>query len=103
MMSSLGRLLPNNPASELIKLDLVKFRRRYGIPDSIWLRLPLSGERVDWRIPGWVPIDEVPFKMGFHFPLPPLVVGVLPWYEIARGQLMPNSWRIMLSLVALSK
>ena len=77
MMSSLGRLLPNNPASELIKLDLVKFRRRYGIPDSIWLRLPLSGERVDWRIPGWAPMYKVPFKIGLHFSLPLLVVDVL--------------------------
>ena len=30
-------------------------------------------------------------------------MGVLSWYEIALGQLMPNSWRILLSLAALSK
>ena len=35
MTSSPGRLLPHNVTSELVKLDLVKFQRRFGILDSI--------------------------------------------------------------------
>ena len=101
--STPGRLLPFNPASELIESDLVIFRRRYGLPDSSWLRLPLNGERVDWNIPSWVPMYEVPFRIGLRLPLPPLVNSVLSWYEIAIGHLMPNSWRILLSLEALAK
>ena len=45
---------------------------------------------------------EVPFKIGIRLPLRPLVTGVLSWYEIAPDQLMPNSWRILLSLEALA-
>ena len=35
MTSSPRRLLPHNPTSELVESDLVKFRRRCDIPDSI--------------------------------------------------------------------
>ena len=101
--SILGRLLLFNPPSELIESDLDTFHRRYGLPDSSWLRLPLNGERVDWNISSWVPIYEVPFRIGLRLPFPPLVSGVLSWYEITPGQLMPNSWRILLSLEVLPR
>ena len=101
--STHGRLLPFNPTSELIESDLDTFHRRYGMPNSSWLRLPLNGERVDWNITSWVLIYEVPFRIGLRLPLPPLVSGVLSWYEIAPGQLMPNSWRILLSLEVLAR
>ena len=52
MMSSPGKLLPHNLTSKFVKLDLVIFRRRHGLPSSAWLRLPLNRERVDWRILG---------------------------------------------------
>ena len=47
MTSSPRRLLLHNPVSELVESDLIKFQMRYDIPDLIWLRLPLSGKRVD--------------------------------------------------------
>ena len=91
MMSSPGRLLPHDPASKFVKSDLVIFRRRYDLPNSAWMWLPLNGEKVDWRILSWVPMYEVPFKIGLCFPVPLLVTGVLLWYEITPSQLMPNS------------
>ena len=51
MRSSPGRLLPHNTASEFVESDLVRFHKRYGLPNSAWLRLPLNGEKVDWSIP----------------------------------------------------
>ena len=80
--SSPSRLLMYNPALELVESNLDTFRRRYGLSNSAWLRLPLNGERVDWNIPGWVLMYKVLFKIGLHLPLPPLVSGVLSWYVI---------------------
>ena len=36
-------------------------------------------------------VQVVMINIGLRFPLPPLVVDVLSWYDIAPSQLMPNS------------
>ena len=90
MMSSPDILLLYNPTLEFVESDLVMFRMRYGLLDSAWLRLPLNGEIVDWSIPGWLPTYKVPFKIGLHLSFPHRVTGVMSWYEITHGQLMPN-------------
>ncbi|KAK0605014.1 hypothetical protein LWI29_021842 [Acer saccharum] len=43
----------------------------------------------------------MPFKLGLRFPIPLLARQLLNFFEIALSQLMPNGWRILLSLEVL--
>ena len=45
---------------------------------------------------------ELPFKDGMRLPIPKLVRDILDHYEVAPSQLMPNAWRILMSLEVLS-
>ena len=53
-------------------------------------------------MPGWVVIYELMLKDGMRFPIPKLIRDVCNHYEIAPSQLMPNAWRILMSLESLS-
>ena len=58
--------------------------------------------REDWVILGGVALYKIAFKDGIQFPIPKLVRDVLDHYEIFASQLMPNTWRILMSLEYLS-
>ena len=45
---------------------------------------------------------ELSFQDGMRLPIPKLVRVVLDHFEIAPSQLMPNFWRLLLSLECLS-
>ncbi|KAL5783603.1 hypothetical protein ACOSP7_008632 [Xanthoceras sorbifolium] len=92
-------LLLNNPASVLTEDDIMRLRFSYGIPDGVALRAPYKEERPDWDVPGWTCLYEFPFqRVGFRLPIVGLPRKVLDHFELAPGQLMPNSWRILLAL-----
>lgn len=63
------------------------FRRRYNIPDSIGLRLPLEGETTDNPPDGCVTLYLKMFEFRFRLPLHPLAqeffsrVGFAPSYR----------------------
>ena len=94
-------VLKDSPASLVTSDHLHYLRAIYGIPRSIELRAPLRKERADWDIPGWTCFYEYVLRLGFRFPIPPLARRLLVYYDITPGQLMPNSWRILLSLTVL--
>ncbi|KAL5839683.1 hypothetical protein ACOSQ4_012291 [Xanthoceras sorbifolium] len=92
-------LLLSNPASVLTEDDIMRIRFSYGIPDGVALRAPHKEERPDWDIPGWTCFYEFPFqRVRFRLPVVGLLRKVLDHFELAPGQLMPNSWRILLGL-----
>ena len=78
-------------------------REIYGIPKDVELRAPREHVRADWDIPGWTCFYEYTLRLGFRFPVPQLVRRMLLYYDLASGQLMPNTWRILLSLGVLSE
>ena len=61
-----------------------------------------SHERVDWVVPGWVAVYELMLKDGMRFPIPRLIWDVWNHYDIVPSQLMPNVWRVLMSLESLS-
>ena len=82
---------------------LTKFRKWYGVP-SFGLTFPaLRDEGADYFIPGEVCLYEAPFRFGLRLPIPPFIKEVLSFYGYAPGQLMPNSWRILLGVLVLSE
>ncbi|XP_062091776.1 uncharacterized protein LOC133797760 isoform X4 [Humulus lupulus] len=100
-MPGSGSMLSSNPRSSISLGELTYLRRHYEIPDTISLHAPAKAERPDWHLPGWVCLYELPFKEGLRFPIPRLVVELCEYHEISPGQLMPNSWRILMSLEVL--
>ena len=40
---------------------------------------------------------EAAFQCGLRFPVHPFIMELLNHFNIALGQLMPNSWRIVIS------
>ncbi|KAL6566855.1 hypothetical protein OROMI_015259 [Orobanche minor] len=93
-----GFLLGENVASKLSLKEMRHIRRNYDIPDHIALHVPSKEVRADWDLPGMTCLYELPFKLGFQFPLPRLIWEVCDFYEIAPGQLVPNAWRLLMAL-----
>ncbi|KAL5569074.1 hypothetical protein UlMin_025649 [Ulmus minor] len=101
--SHLGEgMLLKNPRSSVATEDIRLWRYLYGIPPSVEIRVPTAHERVDWVVPGWVAIYELMLKDGMRFPIPKLLRDVCDHYEIAPSQLMPNAWRVLMSLEGLN-
>ncbi|KAK3225309.1 hypothetical protein Dsin_005171 [Dipteronia sinensis] len=97
----LGILAGNNPGSVLTEAYIDSIRTMYVIPDNVVLRAPKEHEQADLDIPGWTCFYEYNFRQGFGFPVPSLGRRLLVYYDIVPGQLMPNSWRILMSLSVL--
>jgi hypothetical protein len=91
-------ILENSPASVITDNSLSMLRTIYGIPDDVELRAPREDERADWAVAGWTCFYEYTLRLGFRFPIPELVRRTLMYYDLAPGQLMPNTWRILLSI-----
>ena len=91
-------ILTKNPASRLNEELLTELKYMYNIPDAIEVRPPSPKERIDFRAPGWMGFYARPFRDGFRFPIPRLVRELLNHFEVAPSQLMPNTWRILMSV-----
>ena len=96
-------MLLKNPRSSVVAEDIKLWRYLYRVPHSIELRVPSPHERVDWVVPGWVSVYELMLKDGMRFPIPSLIRDVCDHYEITPSQLMPNAWRVLMSLESLSR
>ena len=84
-------ILENSPASVITDDSLSMLRTIYGIPDDVELRAPREDERADWAVSGWTCFYEYTLRLGFRFPIPELVRRMLMYYDLAPGQLMPNT------------
>ncbi|XP_065619504.1 uncharacterized protein LOC136063280 [Quercus suber] len=80
---------------------LRRFRERFQFPDRVRVRLPNEEERACHFFPGEVCFYESAFVCGLRFPVHPVVMELLDQFGIAPGQLMPNSWRILVSCMGI--
>ena len=94
-------MLLKNPRSCVVPEDISLWRYMYRIPQSVEVRVPFPHKRVDWVVPGWVAVYELMLRDGMRFPIPRLIRDVCDHYEIAPSQLMPNAWRVLMSLESL--
>ena len=94
-----GNFLKVNPSSRFKEFDMLNTRYMYQIPAAMEIRAPLSPEHVDWDVQVWWSFYEFAFKASFRFLVPKLVREVVvSHFEIAPSQLMPNAWRILMTL-----
>ncbi|KAK4605958.1 hypothetical protein RGQ29_000298 [Quercus rubra] len=74
-----------------------KFKDRFQFPEGTRARLPRKDERACAFAYGEVCFYEAAFSCGLRFPVHPFIMRLLHHLNLAPGQLMPNSWRIVIS------
>ena len=74
---------------------LGRFKDRFQFSERVRVRLPNEGERACHFFPGEVCFYESAFVCGLRFPVHSFLMELLDHFGIAPGQLMPNSWRIV--------
>ena len=80
---------------------LSRFKDRFQFLDRVRVRLPSKGEWACNFFPGEVCFHEASFSCGLRFPVHPFLMELLDYFGIAPGQLMPNSWRIVVSCMGI--
>ena len=98
--SDLREIRAFHALGEVCSLDeetLSRFRSRFQFPDRVRVRLPHGEERACHFSPRVVCFYEATFLCRLRFPVHPFIMELLGHFNIAPGQLMPNSWRIVIS------
>ena len=80
---------------------LGRFKDRFQFPERVRVRLPSKEERACNFFLGEVCFYESSFACGLRFPVHPFLMELLDHFGIAPGQLMSNSWRIMVSCMGM--
>ena len=76
------------------------FAERYRPPPSARVWTPDVLTFYAASVPGMVCFFEVAFDNGLRFPLHPFMKGVLQHFNVCHSQLAPNSWGILVGLLA---
>ena len=78
-----------------------KFKDRFQFPEGTKARLPRKGEKACAFAHGEVCFYEAAFSCGLRFPIHQFIMELLHYLNLAPGQLMPNSWRIVISCMVI--
>ena len=78
----------------------VIFAERYRPPPGVRIWTPDVLKFYAASVPGMVCFFEVAFDNGLHLPLHPFIKRVLQHFNICPSQLAPNSWGILVGLLA---
>ena len=78
---------------------VTRFKDRFQFPERVHVRRPGSDDLACHFFPGEVCFYEATFTCGLRLPVHPLVMELLGYFGIAPGQLMPNSWRIVINCI----
>ena len=85
-----------------LKIDVFsKFKDRFQFPEGTRARLPRKGEKACAFTHGEVCFYEAVFSCGLRFPVHPFIMELLHYLNLALGQLMTNSWRIVISCMVI--
>ena len=74
-----------------------RFKDRFQFPERVRVRRPTNEDRACHFFPGEVCFYEAAFTCGLRLPVHPFIMELLGFFSIAPGQLMPNSWRIVVN------
>ena len=80
---------------------LSRFTDRFQFLDRVRVRLPSEEEWTYHFFPREVCFYRATFLCGLRFPVHPFVMELLGHFGIAPRQLMPNLWRIVVSLMGI--
>ena len=88
--------------SDSLKVEVFsKFKDRFQFLEGTRAHLPRKDERACAFAHGEVCFYEAAFSCGLRFPVHPFIMRLLHHLNLAPGQLMPNSWRIVISYMVI--
>ena len=70
---------------------------RFQFPERVRICRPNNEDRACHFFPGEVCFYKAAFTCGLRLPVHPFIMELLGYFGIAPGQLMPNSWRIVVN------
>ena len=76
---------------------IAKFKDRFQFPERVRVRRPNDEDRACHFFPGEICFYEAAFSCGLRFLVHPFIMKLLNHFGITPGQLMPNSWRIVVN------
>ena len=76
---------------------LSRFKDKFLFPDKVKVHLPCEEERACHLFPRKVCFYKATFLCRLRLPVHPFIMELLDHFGIAPGQLIPNSWRIVVS------
>ena len=79
----------------------LRFRDRFQFPKETRVRLPRKGDKSCAFAHEEVCFYEAAFLCGLKFPVHPFIMELLHYLNIVPRQLMPNSWRIIISCMVI--
>ena len=85
---------------EVCRLDdetVGRFKDRFQFPECVRVHRPTNEDMVCHFFPGGICFYKAAFTCGLRLPVHPFIMELLGFFGIAPGQLMPNSWRIMVN------
>ena len=80
---------------------LGRFKDRFQFLERVRVHLPSEEDWACHFFPEEVCFYESAFVCGLRFPVHPFLMELLDHFGIAPGQLMPNSWRIVVSCMGI--
>ena len=80
---------------------ILRFKDRFQFPDETRVRLPRRGEKSCAFAHGEICFYEAAVLCGLRFQVHPFIMELLHDLNIALGQLMLNSWRIIISCMVI--
>ena len=78
-----------------------KFKDRFQFPEGTRACLPRKDENACAFAHGEVCFYKATFSCGLRFPVHPFIMKLLHYLNLAPRQLMPNSWRILISCMVI--
>ena len=74
-----------------------RFKDRFQFPERVRVRRPINEDRACHFFPGEICFYEAAFTCGLRLLVHPFIMELLGFFGIAPGQLIPNSWRIVVN------
>ena len=76
---------------------VARFKDRFQFPERVRVHRLGNEDRACHFFPGEICFYEAAFSCGLRFPTHPFIMELLDHFGITPGQLMPNSWRIVVN------
>ena len=76
---------------------VARFKDIFQFPERVRVRQPNNEDRACHFFPSEICFYEAAFSCSLRFPVRPFIIELLDHFGIAPGQLMPNSWRIVVN------
>ena len=74
-----------------------RFKDGFQFPERVRVRRPTNEDRACHFFPGEICFYKAAFTCGLRLLIHPFIMELLGFFGIAPGQLMPNSWRIVVN------